>query len=103
VNISTGVPGYLSVHVGQYRNVVVIMVTPAYRTRKCVVIDNAVDRHRDRDRTRYPRWIGRQIARTRARITSDWISLDSTSRKLHSERELMEAEIRDDIIRRCEL
>ena len=41
MNISTGVPDYLSIHGGQYRNVVVIMVTPAYRTRKCAVIDNA--------------------------------------------------------------
>lgn len=79
MNISTGVTGYLSIHARQYRNVVVIMVTPAYRTRKYAVIDNAVDRYPARDRGRdicvYVTGLSTDPMHTRARRTSDWISL----------------------------
>lgn len=87
MNISIGDPGYLSIHGGQYRNVVVIMVMPACRTRKYAVIDNAVDRCPVLA-------IGRDI--------HDGLrGISLIRRRENGERELME--IRDDIIRRCEL
>lgn len=95
-------PGYLSIRGRQYRNVVIIMVTPAYRTSKCTVIDNAVDRRPARDRYICDGSIDRQIGQ-RARHFRSETFFDWTLRKLHGARGLMGAEISDDIIRRCEL